>query len=339
MRYSCFSVADHYPPALHPGQQRSIAALYRQLLEECVFAEELGYEIFFVAEHHFHEYGAVPNPAVWLAAAAARTHRIGLGPAVTVLPFRDPRTVAEDYAMLDQISGGRLVLGVGSGYLPHEFAGFNVDPASKRGRFDESLALLRRLWRGERVSHAGTHFALHDVSLNVLPWEGRELPVYVAALREEAVYWIGRAGENLMLVPYATVDRVEEIGRLIAAHRRGLREAGKEGEALVALHTFVAESDAEARMQAEGPFDLYVATRKYAKRQTYDDIMKSGLSLMGGVDTVSDRLVQLAGMGVRHVVALYNFGALAPEHVRHSLRLLAERVRPRVEAQLAAAAG
>lgn len=336
---SLFSVADHYPPERHPGHTRSVGELYGQLLDECRLAEQLGYDTFFVAEHHFHEYGAIPNPAVWLAAAAMRTARIRLGPAVATLPFRDPRTVAEDYAMLDQLSHGRVVLGAGSGYLAHEYAGFSVDPASKRERFDEALHVIRRLWRGERVRYAGSRIALHDVALNVLPWQGREIPVYVAALRKEALYWIGRRGENAMIVPYATVERFEEIGDLVAEYRRGRAEGGHDaGEILVALHTYVAADDDTARRDAAAAFDLYVATRLYARRQTYDDIQKSGLSLMGGVETVAEKLRRLHAMGVGHVVALYSFGDLPTALARRSIERLVTEVRPRVERALASAA-
>ena len=105
-------------------------------------ADVLGFESFWIAEHHFHEYGAVPRPAIFLVAAAQATQRIKLGAAVVVLPFDNPLRTAEDFAMVDVLSNGRLVLGVGSGYLKHEFEGFGVLPEEKRGRFDEGLHVL-----------------------------------------------------------------------------------------------------------------------------------------------------------------------------------------------------
>lgn len=133
MLLSVLSISDHYPK-----RERSVSSLYAEVLEQGVFADELGYHAFFLAEHHFHEYGAVPNPAVLLSNLAARTKRLRLGTSISVLPFRNPSLVAEDYAMLDVVSNGRLALGVGSGYLQHEFAGFGVDPSEKRDRFEEN---------------------------------------------------------------------------------------------------------------------------------------------------------------------------------------------------------
>ena len=223
MKLSILSVADHYP-----DQKRTTGELYRQVADQAVLAETLGYEACFIAEHHFHPYGAVPNPAVLLSAIAARTTRLRLGPAITVLPFRDPRTVAEDYALLDQLSGGRLILGVGSGYLKHEFAGFGRDPAEKRDRFDENLALVKRLIRGERVAHTGKFTTLDAVQLNVTPAQA-DMPIYVAALNKEAVYHIGRQGNGLLTIPYGTLENFDQIGalqeKLRARPRRRVRAA------------------------------------------------------------------------------------------------------------------
>lgn len=331
MRHSIFSVLDHYP-----SRSRSIADLYAEVLGQIDLADRLSYDTVFVAEHHFHEYGVFPNPAVALAAAAMRTRRVRLAPAVAVLPFHDVRRVAEDYAMLDLLSGGRVVLGVGSGYLKHEFEGFGVDPACKRDRFDETLEVLERLLRGERVTHHGRFVHLDDVQLNVAP--GRMPDTYVAALRREAAYFVGKAGRRMMTVPYASVDRFDEIGEMMAEYARGCSEGGHTGDAVIALHTYVAADDATARAEAAEAFDLYVATRLYAKSQTYDDIMRSGLSLMGGIDTVVDKMVRLHAMGVRHVTTLHNFGALDDALVRASMTRFDQEVMPRVRERIAVTA-
>src|SRR6185503_7182360 len=118
MRYSIFSVNDH-----HPRLARTVPQLYQQVIHSCELAERLGFDTFFCAEHHFHEYGVVPDPAVMLSALAQRTKKIRLGTAISILTFHDPRRIAETYSMVDLMSGGRLVFGVGSGYLAHEFQG------------------------------------------------------------------------------------------------------------------------------------------------------------------------------------------------------------------------
>lgn len=333
MRYSIFSVQDH-----HSSMQRTVQQLYAQVMEQCVLAEELGYDSFFVAEHHFHEYGVVPDPAVFLAALAQRTKRIRLGPAISILTFHHPLTVAENYAMVDVLSNGRLVMGVGSGYLKHEFEGYNISPEEKRERFDEHLHVLDQALKGEAVTYKGRYTSCDHVKINVAPIQ-KNIPLYVAILRKEAAYHIGKQGHHMICVPYASVNALDEVADLVNEHRRGYAESGKNDKprALFAFHAHVAGTDGQARGNAEAAFDLYVRTRLYAKQQTYNDIMQSGLGLFGSVDTVANKLLELHSMGVEHVLLLQNFGMLPQELVTGSMRIMAEEVMPRVRAAIGVA--
>ena len=332
MRLSIFSVQDHYP-----DRARTLPQLYEQIIAQAVLAEQLGYDTFFVAEHHFHEYGAVPNPAVMLSTLAQRTKRLRLGSAISILTFHNPLTVAESYAMVDVLSGGRMVLGVGSGYLKHEFTGYHIDPTDKRERFDENLAILKRALTGERITFQGKFNTLDAVQINVLPVQ-QPIPLYVAILNRVGAYHVGRQGNAIMCVPYASVDRFDEIGPMVAEFRKGRAEAGlapSDDDGTFAFHTHVAESDAACRRETEEAFDLYVATRLYAKRQVYDDIMRSDLALFGSVETVAAKMVRLYDMGIRHVLTLQNFGLMAPKLVHNSMRLMANEVMPLVRKAIA----
>src|SRR4029079_16697082 len=168
MRYSVFSVNDH-----HPRLPRTVPQLYQQVMRQCELAESLDYDTFFCAEHHFHEYGAGPDPAVMRAALVQRTRRICLGTAISILTFHDPRRIAETYSMVDMMSGGRLMFGVGSGYLAHEFIGFGKEGKEKRDRFNENLDIVKRLMAGETLSYKGQFSAIEKVGPNVPPPEGR----------------------------------------------------------------------------------------------------------------------------------------------------------------------
>lgn len=334
MRYSVFSVQDHYP-----WKERTVPELYQQVVAQAELAEELGYDTFYVAEHHFHEYGVIPNPPVMLGHLAHRTRRIRLGSAISVLTFHNPLSNAEQYAMADVLSNGRVVLGVGSGYLKHEFEGYRVDPTEKRERFDENLELLRRLLSGERVNFQGKYNTIDDVQLNVLPIQKPTPPIQVAILNRVAAYHIGLRGQPVISVPYASVDHWEEIGDLVAEYQKGRAEGGHApagpDDVMITLHTHVGDSAEAVRRAMEAPFDLYVETRLYAKRRTYDDILESGLSLFGSVSEVVDKLEQLYSWGVRHVMLLQNFGLLAPERVERSMRRIAEEVMPQLHERLA----
>jgi alkanesulfonate monooxygenase SsuD/methylene tetrahydromethanopterin reductase-like flavin-dependent oxidoreductase (luciferase family) len=326
MRYSIFSVNDH-----HPRLPRTVPQLYDQVMRQCELAEALGYDTFFCAEHHFHEYGVVPDPAVMLSALAQRTRRIRLGTAISILTFHDPRRIAETYAMLDMMSGGRLVFGVGSGYLAHEFVGYDRDPKEKRERFNENLDIVRRLMGGETLSYRGKFSRSEKVVLNVLPHDARVPPIYVAVLAREAAYHVGVQRNRIFTVPYASCKDFADIGRMLEEYRKGVAEAGlahDDDDHVFTLHTYVAASDEEAKLQAKPAYDLYVDTRLYAKKHVYEDILANGINLFGSVETVLAKMRALHAMGIRHVATMHNFGALDPELVERSMTLFAREVMP-----------
>lgn len=326
MRFSIFSVNDH-----HPRLPRTVPQLYEQVMAQCQLAEALGYDTFFCAEHHFHEYGVVPDPAVMLSALAQRTRTIRLGTAISILTFHDPRRVAETYAMVDMMSGGRLVLGVGSGYLAHEFAGYGQDPKEKRERFNENLEVVKRLLAGESFAYRGAWSGSEKVALNVRPHQGRVPPIYVAVLAREAAYHVGRQANRIFTVPYASCKDFDDIGRMLEEYRRGRADAGlaeDEEDHVFTLHTHVARSDEEAREQAKAAYELYVDTRLYARKHSYEDILANGICLFGSVQTVAGKLRRLREMGIRHVATMHNFGALDPALVERSMTLFAKEVMP-----------
>jgi len=324
VRFSVFSVTDHYP-----DQPRGIAEFYDQLIDEVVLAEELGFESFFIAEHHFHEYGIVPSPPALLGAAAARTSRIGLGVAVSVLPFHHPMVAAEEYALLDQLSKGRLRLGVGSGYLQHEFEGFLIDPAEKRARFEEALEIMLLAWSGEPVTYQGRHHRVDGARIAVTPAQRPHPPLWTAILRPEAAWHVGRQGRDIMLIPYATSATVADLGQVISEFGRGRAESGAPpGDVAVAMHTYVAERADQARPEAEDALDRYVRTRLYAKRRSYDELEEAGLILFGDPEQVSRHIEHLRALGTTHLLVLANFGALQAERVRASMERFAKSVMP-----------
>jgi alkanesulfonate monooxygenase SsuD/methylene tetrahydromethanopterin reductase-like flavin-dependent oxidoreductase (luciferase family) len=329
MQYSIFSVQDH-----HPSFKRTIPELYKEVLEQGILADQLNYDSFFVAEHHFHEYGAVPNPAIFLTALAQHTKRIKLGPAISILTFHNPLTVAENYSMLDILSNGRLILGVGSGYLKHEFEGYDINPEHKRDRFDESLFVLKQALSGQNINFKGKFGNYNNVQTNVQPTRA-QVPLYVAVLRAEAAYHVGKQGNNIICVPYASLNDFSEIKNLYTDFRKGFSESGQQNpQGLFAFHAHVAETDEQARKNAEEAFNLYVRTRLYAKQQTYNDVLQTGLHLFGSVETVANKIVELQKTGIDHILLLQNFGMLNSSLVKNSMQLFMEKVKPLVNQKL-----
>jgi alkanesulfonate monooxygenase SsuD/methylene tetrahydromethanopterin reductase-like flavin-dependent oxidoreductase (luciferase family) len=328
MKFGIFSVVDHYPDEL----ARTSAQFYAELLDQAAAADALGFDSFWIAEHHFHEYGAIPRPPVWMAAAAQRTTRIRLGAAVVVLPFDHPLRSAEDYAMVDVLSNGRLNLGVGSGYLKHEYEGFGVSVEDKRERFDEGLEVLVQAWAGERFSFRGTYYAVEDVQLNVVPVQKPRPPIWIAVLRNEAAAQVGRRGFPVMMIPYATTDRLSELAGTVRAFRDAFVGAGgNPDDATVpfGMHTYCAESFSEARAHAKGAMDRYVRTRLYAKQRTFETLVEKDLIAFGSPDDITRVAERYAEAGLTHFLAISNFGGLPHDRVLRSMELIAKHVVPR----------
>jgi len=327
LRFGIFSVVDHYPAEL----PRTSGQFFGELLEQVEAAEQLGFDSFWVAEHHFHEYGAIPSPPIWLAAAAQRTKRIRLGSAVVVLPFRNPLQVAEDYAMVDVLSGGRLNLGAGSGYLRHEFEGFGVSVEEKRDRFDEALDVVLRAWTGERFSYEGRFHTVRDVKLNVVPLQRPRPPVWIAVLRNEAAAHVGKRGFPMMMIPYATTERLPELAETVAAFRDAFVAAGgdpKDATVPFGLHAYCSDSFERATAEAKIAMDRYVRTRLYAKQRPYELLIEKNLIAFGSPEDVVRvaRLYEQAGL--TDFLAITNFGGLAHARVLRSMELMAKHVLP-----------
>jgi alkanesulfonate monooxygenase SsuD/methylene tetrahydromethanopterin reductase-like flavin-dependent oxidoreductase (luciferase family) len=237
------------------------------------------------------------------------------------------------------MSGGRLVFGVGSGYLAHEFVGYGKEGKEKRDRFNENLDIVKRLMGGETLSYKGQFSASDKVLLNILPHEGRVPPIYVAVLAREGAFHVGKQGNRIFTVPYASCKDFADIGTMLAEFRRGRTEGGlaaDDDDHVFTLHTYVAKTDDEARLQAKAAYDLYVDTRLYAKKHVYEDIIANGICLFGSVETVANKMCQLHEMGIRHVATMHNFGALDPALVERSMTLFAREVMPKVESRIGA---
>jgi alkanesulfonate monooxygenase SsuD/methylene tetrahydromethanopterin reductase-like flavin-dependent oxidoreductase (luciferase family) len=331
MRLGIFSVVDHYPGELG----RTTAELYGELLEQVQAADELGFHSFWVAEHHFHEYGAIPRPPVWMAAAAERTRRIRLGSGVVVLPFDNPLRTAEDYAMVDVLSAGRLNLGVGSGYLAHEYAGFGVDADTKRERFHEALEILERAWSGERFSYEGRFHRVREVQLNVRPLQQPRPPIWIATLRSEGAMAIGARGYPVMLIPYASAESIDEIAAGVRAYQQAFVGAGGQlADATVpfGFHTHCADTTAQARAEARGAMDRYVRTRQYAKQRAFDLLIEKDLIAVGDPAEIVRVARRYAEAGLTDFLAITNFGGLPHKPVMRSMELMARHVLPELAA-------
>lgn len=332
MKFGLFTVFDNYSDR----NPRTAEQLLYEILDQTEFADTLGFDSVWYAEHHFSEYGILTSPHMLITAAAHRTKRIRLGVSIVSLPFHNPIRVAEDYALADVFCNGRLNLGLGSGYLPHEFAGFNVDGKDKAHRFNDALAVIEKAWTGEVFSHQGEYYQFRDVQLKLLPKQDK-VPLWIGALRPQGVKYVGQMGYNIMGVPYVAANSIEELRQIIDDFKTSYCEAGHDQSKInipLALHTYVAETREEAIETAREHLNLYLATRQYGKGAQFEDLQAREQLLIGTPDEVIDMIRKYRSIGMDHVMMLMNFGGLPHEKVMKSMELVAKHVMPAFDQEL-----
>ena len=219
------------------GSGRSFHRDYRDAIELVQLAEAEGFDSAWVSEHHGSEDGYLPSLLPLLAAFAATTSSIELGTGVVLAPFHDPLRLAEDFAVVDQLSGGRVVCGLGIGWRDEEFRAFGIDVSTRVRRLTEIVAILRLAWSGERFDFRGRHYSYEAVA--VTPPPARVPPIYVGGFADSAIRRAGRIGDGY-ISSRAQPGRVAEAFELAAAARR---DAGRAGAPLAALlqNAFVTE--------------------------------------------------------------------------------------------------
>ncbi|MDA5282551.1 non-ribosomal peptide synthetase [Streptomyces sp. Isolate_45] len=232
---------------------------YRLLLEGARWADEHGFAAVWTPERHFGTFGGLyPNPGITAAALAACTRRIGIRTGSLVLPLHHPIRVAEDWAMIDNLSNGRVGLSIAAGWQPHDFALAPENFADRKEVMFRDLDTVRRLWRGEAVrttSGTGEEIEVRTLPRPVQP----ELPVWItAAGNPETCRRAGAIGANLLT--HLLGQSAEDLARVIEVYRAAWTEAGHAGEGHVTLmlHTFVSDDEDFVRRTVREPFKNYL---------------------------------------------------------------------------------
>jgi probable F420-dependent oxidoreductase len=197
--------------------------LYAEMLEQVGLAEKIGFESAWLTEHHFISDGYCPSLLVTAAAIAARTQRIRIGTGVLLLPLHNPIKVAEDAAVVDTISGGRLILGLGLGYRQEEFDGFGVSIKDRKGRMEEGIKILEESWKDQPFSIEGRYNKIKNLNVTPKPVQ-QPIPIWIGAYQEPAIRRVARLGAPLYL---ASVGTIPFLQNQIASFHSALREFGR----------------------------------------------------------------------------------------------------------------
>lgn len=316
--------------------------VFREAIEEVVLAEQVGLDSAFISEHHFLENGFFPSPLVSLSFLAARTSKIKFGPGVLLLPLYDPVHVAEDCAVLDIISGGRLILGVGQGYRPEEFDAFGVNLVDRSARVREGVTLIRRLWTEPKVTFRGTQFQTNELPLSPQPVQKPAPPIWVAAKKRHAVQMAAEVGDGWFADPITPLPIVQ---RNKAHWENTLRAAGinpKDRAFAYYRDVHVGADDADAtRGASEQVMDGY---RHYLRwghlvddegkplAPDRDDLLEGFVNerlTLGGPERCADNITNLCKrLGITDLIMKMKFPGLSHEAVMSSISLFGQKVLP-----------
>jgi len=319
-----------------PGSGLTDTAVYSGILEQAVLVDQWGFDHIWLTEHHFVDDGYLPSPMVAAAAIAARTRRVRISTDILILPFHHPLRLAEDWAVLDVLSGGRMELGVGMGYAAHEFRGFGINRKQRRSRTLEGVEVLRRAWSGERFTHRGTHWTFEDVQVSPRPVQPGGPPLWMAAMTEAGARRAGRLGLNLL--PQGERHAVLDPWRAeMAAHGRD-PDQYRVGIIRGVLVTDDPERDwlplREAERYKAGRYAEWIGGSgdSYTFMNTEGDVI-SQRWLIGDTATVTASLQQFVlDYGLTDIAVIGNCPGVLADRLNASLERLAREVLPALRA-------
>ncbi len=333
----------HILPTYMPEAHGSLPDYYRDMFEQIIEVETLGFDQAWVTEHHFGAYGGtLPHPPTFLAASAQKTSRIRLGVAVAVLPLHRPIDLAESYAMVDVISNGRLDFGIGKGSEPVEYRKFGASRDEATARFHESAAILCQAWSDQPVNFCGEFYRYEGVNILPKPVQRPHPPIWVGATRSEETFrWAGAQGFDLMTVPFVH-PTTQALHDLVKIYRDELARAGHDfvrREVLGKFHIYVSESFARGMREASPFMKDYSAIhaavdpdRKLTDRDIGSD-MARGFIVVGDPERCIDTIQRWHEEGgITTFSGTFHFGGMPQEMALKNIRLFAERVMPALRA-------
>ncbi len=321
----------------------------QESLKEAELTEELGYDAVWLAEHHFDGGCAYVDPITFASAIAARTQKIKIGFAVAQLALHHPIRFAEQIALIDNISRGRIIVGVGRGtaYNYYEFRGYGIDPGEAHERLLEVEEILVKSWTTENYKHSGKYWQVELPVLRPQVYQKPHPPMIRACSGLESTLEMAREGRPFLM----NLQSDETTRQRMDLYRSTMAESGYEEAAIartvadswVWRNIFVADTDAEAeavgvphframraylsdnRARMNTPEEL--PAQSAAVTGTARDSVDHGL-IHGSPETVCHRLEELNSIGVGGLIIHFRLGAMPYDAAAHSLRLFAEQVAP-----------
>ena len=347
MKFGYFTLSDNH----YENNPRDANRFVADILDETVYADELGYHSAWIGEHHFNSLGVLSCPDLVLAHAAARTKRIRLAPAVTVLPLHNPIRVAEQWATLDLLSGGRVDWAAGRGYDRREYEPFGVSFDDNQAIFEEGMALVQRLWSsdGERISHHGKYYRFEDVRITPQPLQ-KPIPSYVGSFSKPSVELAARLGCGLVVAPFAAAMTFGGLKQVAELYHECCAKAGtKPGRLMCSYFTHFADTPAEDEAQrarqiryyrecvipafpsdpktAPPSYRYFIAMVERLHKVRPEDLTENSV-LLGSAARITETLKKVEAAGFDEVILYFNVGLKPHAQVKDEMARFMSEVAP-----------
>lgn len=287
-----------------PDRRFPIEQVYERALQRIAIMDETGYDSVWLAEHHFNTYSVCPSVHVMGTMVAARTKHLRIGMGVTLAAFYHPLRIAEEVALLDILSGGRVNWGAGRGFDKTEYSVFDVTPETIYPKFRESFEIVQQAWSQERLTYHGEFWSFDNIEVLPKPLQRPMPPVWIAASSPPAIEWAATRGYNIMLDPHSTHQDIAKKRALYASEldRHGFSAAGREVPTVrfIAVAETAGEAADIARRGAAWTVGEYANTSRRAIQssvvpESVDPVERymNDIVIHGTPDQVTDKLIEL----------------------------------------------
>ena len=348
-------------PCYDPAAHGSESDLYNQIIDECVLAESLGFDTAWVAEHHFHKYGGhVPNVSILLSAIAQRTTRLNIAAGGLCVPLNSPIRLAEEVAMLDTLSGGRMRVGMVRAFLSHEYDAFQVDMAESRARYEEGIEIMRGLWSNKTFSYDGQFTKFDEIELLPKCIQKPHPRITVGTvMSKESFEYAAYNGFDLMVVPY--IFPFEALAEKIGWYTDALKAAGrdpKDHNIMTSYYFYTNENDEKASEYAREPIlgcleyladaaspDKWSADYKgyqgmskiVREMKDYDHLYADNRVMVGPTGKLRAHIKALEEVGITEVSIQPSLPGISAAEAENAIKVFAREVMPAFTGAAAAA--
>jgi alkanesulfonate monooxygenase SsuD/methylene tetrahydromethanopterin reductase-like flavin-dependent oxidoreductase (luciferase family) len=349
MEFGYFTLSDNH----YLDNPRTANQFVADITAEAVYADQLGMHSAWIGEHHFNSLGVLSCPDLVLAYIAAQTDRIRLAPAVTVLPLHHPIRVAEQWATLDLLSGGRVDFAAGRGYDKREYLPFGVSFDDNQGIFEEGMELVRTLWDAEaRISHHGRHYSFDDVRITPKPIQ-HPIPAYVASFSKPSIELAARLGCGLVVAPFAAAisfGGLKQVAELY--HESCARHGNKPGRLMCSYFTHFADDKPQETAQrarqiryykecvipafpgdpktAPPSYRYFIGMVERLHKVKPEDLTENSV-LLGTSAQIIDTLKKVEVAGFEEVILYFNVGLKPHAQVKEEMDRFMREVAPAFE--------